>query len=54
MKIMGSTWEISDWGVSSLETFAQDIERVMDSLVDYFVYDYLGENQPLTACPNVV
>lgn len=46
VKLIGTTWEISDWGVSSLDAFAQDIERVLDSLVDYFVYDYLGENHP--------
>lgn len=46
VKLIGTTWETVEWGVSSAERFADNIEKLVDSLVDYFIYDYLAENQP--------
>ncbi len=45
VKTIGTTWETTEIGKAQKSDLPKTVERTIDSLVDYFIYDYLLENQ---------
>lgn len=43
-RTIGSTWETSSRGITTTERLSVTVERQVEDLVDYFIYDYLMEN----------
>jgi hypothetical protein len=44
VKTVGTTWEVISRGVSDKVSLSKDVEKAMEHLIDYFVYDYRLEN----------
>jgi hypothetical protein len=44
VKTIGTTWEAAASGSASIPDLPDAVERAVDDLVDYFVYDYWLEN----------
>lgn len=44
-KTVGTTWETFESGIEEKTGLPARIERVLDNLADYFIYDYHSENQ---------
>jgi hypothetical protein len=43
-RTIGTTWETSSRGITSIDRLCVTVERQVENLVDYFIYDYLMEN----------
>ncbi|MBI5251639.1 MAG: hypothetical protein HY912_19275 [Desulfomonile tiedjei] len=43
-KTIGTTWEVSDTVVVDKGILAKEAEKLIDDLIEYFVYDYRVEN----------
>ncbi len=43
-KTIGTTWEVGAKGVVNKAALSREVEKNMDDLIDYFVYDYRLEN----------
>lgn len=44
LRTIGTTWEASERGVLPLDRLSEGMDRVVDRMIDYFVYDYQMEN----------
>ncbi len=45
VKTIGATWETSQVGIAQQTEMAVTVEKSLDHLIDYFIYDYLFENE---------
>ena len=43
-RTIGTTWETSSRGIIDKDRLSQTVEKAVEYLVDYFIYDYLREN----------
>jgi hypothetical protein len=44
VKTIGTTWEVGSKGVVNKAALSKEVEKYMDDLIDYFIYDYQLEN----------
>lgn len=44
IRTIGTTWEVGGGGFANRTTLPRKLEKELDALADYFVYDYLLEN----------
>jgi hypothetical protein len=45
IKTFAATWEHLARGLIPVERMPQEVEKALDSLLDYFIYDYMHENR---------
>lgn len=43
-RTIGTTWEASSRGVARKEQLSAAVDKAVDELIEYFIYDYLLEN----------
>lgn len=45
LKTIATTWEVHENSLTNKERLAHDVEKLVDELLEYFVYDYRLENR---------
>jgi hypothetical protein len=44
LKTIGTTWQVDSAGVVDKDSLPKEVEKLVDDLLEYFVYDYRLEN----------